>query len=209
MTMYDYVWLCMTIYDYPGLCMTRYNYIWLNMTMYDYVWLCMTINDDIWLFMTLYDYVWIWMTMLDYEWLFITMYDYVWLMQLCTYFMLVSWTCLGLFRVVQNGSEWIKWLKAAEKELTIFKPCLRNLMHLYTHSTQRRFKIWSYKYIERDIEIMRISNWFFIFSRIKLISGELQILIFAWSNLIPGIPQIYPNNLKKSISWVFQILSFW
>ena len=78
------------------------------MTMYDYVRLCMTMYKYVWLFMTMYDYI-------------CQRSEIVKLVQLWTNFVLVSWTCVGWFRMIQNGSKWLK------KKFTVFKLCLRNL----------------------------------------------------------------------------------
>ena len=45
--------------------------------------------------------------------------------------MLVSWTCLGLFRIVENGSKWIKWFKNAAK---------RTRQHARVSSTKSRLQ---------------------------------------------------------------------
>ena len=46
-------------------------------------------------------------------------------MQFWTNFMLVSWICLGWFRMVQNGSKWIKWFKKAKKRFHCFQTMLK------------------------------------------------------------------------------------
>ena len=89
MTIYDYVWLV-------SLCMTMYANTWLCMTMYYNVWIYMTMSDCLRLYMTKYDFGWLPMTMPLYH-------KHQW-----TNFLLGSWTCFGQFRMVQNGSKWMK-----------------------------------------------------------------------------------------------------
>ena len=105
--MYDYVWLCMAMYDYEWLYMTIIDYV--HMPFYDNIWLSITMNDYVWLNMTMYDHLWLYTTMYDHVWLHMS--EIVELMQLWTNFVLVSWTCVGWFRMFQNGSNDFKKLK--------------------------------------------------------------------------------------------------
>ena len=120
MTFYDYVWIFMNMYDYVQICMTMYGYVSLNTTMFDCIWLCITTYDHAPCTMYDYvDYIWQCMTMYHYVWIclkHLNLFEFVQLTQLYTNSMLVSWTCLGWFRIVQNSSKWIKWFKKAENE---------------------------------------------------------------------------------------------
>ena len=153
MTIYDYVWLCMAMYDYVWIYMTMFDYVCLCMAIFDSVWLCMTVFDYVWLCVSMYEYIMTLhdslqfcknMTKYDYVWLCMTMYDSVWLChmseivklaQLWTNFVILSWTCVGWFRMVQNWSNYSKRLKKtslfsnyAKEILTLF-----NLTHLCTN----------------------------------------------------------------------------
>ena len=133
--MFAYVWLCISMYDFSWSCTTMCHSVLLWMTLYFTVWLCLTLEDSIGHCMTLHDPVWLSITLYDSEWSWMTLFiniDWVWLcfdfllmfqflstvcltlsenVQLWANFGLVSWSCLGWFRMVQNGSNGLKRLK--------------------------------------------------------------------------------------------------
>ena len=130
MTMHGFVLIFQTFHDPVLQCVTLCYSGWPFISLYDYVWLWKTQLDIVWLSMTLYVSVSPFMTLLESVSLILTVFwffsycfipfnclkcltrsESVQLMQLWTNFGLVSWTCLGGFRMVQNGSNGLKRLK--------------------------------------------------------------------------------------------------
>ena len=135
MTLYYNVWLCVTLDDPLFHCMTMFDSGRLNWTLYDSPWPCMSLYHPLWLWMILNYSFGISFINIDCVFIFflvvlflstvwtclkcLTRSESVQLMQLWTNFGLVSWTCLGWFRMVQNGSNGLKRLKKS----SLFSNC--------------------------------------------------------------------------------------
>ena len=130
MTLYYNVWLCVTLDDTLFHCMTMFDSGRLYWTLYDSARPSMSLYHPLWLWIILNDSFGISFLNIDCVWLcfhfflIVSFLSTVWtclkcltwsesvqLMQLWTNFGFVSWTCLGWFRMVQNGSNGLKRLK--------------------------------------------------------------------------------------------------
>ena len=132
MTLYFTVWLCLTLEDSIGHCMTLHDPVCLCITLYDSEWFWITLLESVSLILTVFwffSYCFIPFNCLK----CLTRSESVQLMQLWTNFGLVSWTCLGWFRMVQNGSNGFKRLK------TVIELCLRNLDFVLSYAPMHKF----------------------------------------------------------------------
>ena len=130
MTLYYNVWLCVTLDDTLFHCMTMFDSGRLYWTLYDSARPSMSLYHPLWLWIILNDSFGISFLNIDcvllcfHFFLIVSFLSTVWtclkcltlsesvqLMQLWTNFGFVSWTCLGWFSIVQNGSNDLKRLK--------------------------------------------------------------------------------------------------
>ena len=148
MTLYYNVWLCVTLDDPLFHCMTMFDSGRLNWTLYDSPWPCMSLYHPLWLWMILNYSFGISFINIDCVLIFFLLFYSFQLFEMfnsvrkCSTHAVMNkfWACqLNMFRVIQNGAKWIKWFKKAQKELTVFKLCLRNLDFVSSYAPMHKF----------------------------------------------------------------------